>query len=233
MAKEIVNQPREAIFIDDVSKTVIFQDFTEDHIHASGAFWVPALGYNINGFEGHTYISGATNAGKSYFIKKMVQNDKHHRPCILFTDLSGPDKSLEGINYVKFDPQSKHNWDWVLLNHKNKILIFDDVQYNADVLKFKDTMLEKARHANSIVICVNHKTQDWRRTTVPLNECRYVVMFPRSNKGHVIKYLLYELGMNKNLILEIVDKAIKEGRQLILHKFSPFCIATSESILKL
>lgn len=237
--------PRVPLFIDDVSKQIVFNtDLYENYTHLDNAFWIPALGYSNKIFDGHIYISGATGSGKSYILKKMILNDRKERKCILFTDLNDKDPTLEEIPYYKLDLTVESgtdlgkgiiavDWDWVSENDHNKIMLFDDVQFNKQILNYRDQMIEKGRHMNTIVICVNHRLQDYQKTKVPLNESRYIVTFPCSNKGNVKRYLKYELGMMDEDMETVLNTAIHEGRHLIIHKFFPVCIATTESIYKL
>jgi len=222
---------KKAIFIDDHTKTIYYSNHDFECAHLSGAFWIPCL--NKYDFDGHIYISGATNSGKSYIIKKIIQNDLKKRNVILFTDLKNKDPSLNGIEYVKYEEDGKFNDIWLNKHEKNKIMVFDDVQFNEKILIYRDTMLEKGRHLNTIVICVNHKLRDHYQTKVPLNEARFVVTFPCSNRGAVFKYLKDEMEMDKKKLNEILDIACKEGRHLVLHKHHPVCIATTESVFKL
>lgn len=222
------------LFIDDTSKR-LFQADELDNVqsHLTKAFWVPALGYNA--WDGHVYVAGATGAGKSYLIRKMINNDKKKRKCILFTDLKNDDPAFDGMNVEKYDTKEHKDpleSEWLRQQEPNKILIFDDVQFNTAQIKYRDFMLEKGRHLQSVVICVNHKLQDYYQTKVPLNDAKYVITFPCANKGSVIRYLKNELEMNRKFMDDILDIALEEGRHLIIHKHSPNCIATTESIFK-
>lgn len=223
----------EVIFVDNNSKTLVsIKDLEGDSpLHLNKAYWIPALG--TRKFDGHIYISGATGAGKSYLISKIIENDKMKRECILFTDLKTSDPAFKGMKYVTFDEKGQHNTEWLSKNQSKKIMIFDDIQYNEDVLKYRDYMLEKARHVSTIVICVNHKLQDYFKSKVPLNECRFVVTFPCSNRGSVLDYLKDAMGIKTKLGQEIIELACKEGRHLIIHRFHPNVLACTETIIKI
>lgn len=224
---------KRALFIDDISKTIIHDSDFLDHtnLHLEGAFWLPCLGRT--NFDGHVFISGATGSGKSYIIRRMINNDYLKRSVILFTDLTSNDPEFLGMNYVKFDEGGLYNSAWVQDNIDNKIVIFDDVQFNKSIIQFRDVLLEKGRHRNCTVICVNHKIQDYFHTKVPLTESRYVITFPFANKGAVFRYLKHEMELERKKLDAILNEAIKEGRHLIIHRFSPNIIATTESLFKL
>jgi len=240
---------RRALFIDDVSKEVIFTTDLEEAAHKledeeeeekmqpaiilPDANWLPALGYSSK-FDGHTFLAGATESGKSYFIKKMIMNDRYKRDVILFTNLVKDDESFQGMteNLIKFDPSGQYNWDWLLKHDEHKILIFDDIRRNQMFQNYRDKMLEEGRHKNTIVICVNHRLQDWYTTRVALNDCRFVVTFPSANKGNVKRFLKDEYGLDKQQLKDLF-KNIRDSRYLIIHKFAPVCVASTDSIFKL
>lgn len=221
----------QSLLLDDNSEYVLKESLLDaSDIFVKGAYLIPALGYND--FDGHVYISGATGAGKSYFIRKMVDKDKKGRRCVLFTDLDKEDPAYEGMNYVKYNKDGPYNNEWLKKNQANKIMIFDDVQYNDEVNEYRDKLLEKGRHLNIIVVCVNHKLQDYWSSKVPLNECRYVVCFPCSNRGSAAKFIKSELELNKHRVDNILSKVCDEGRHMIVHRFSPNFIAGTKSIFK-
>lgn len=221
------------IFLDIHSREIIYSNTTVERQHFPGAFWIPMLGAHSKKFDGHIYVAGATNSGKSYLIQQIILNDKKKRRPILFTDLQQRDETFDKMEFDTFEEKGLKNWEWVKLNIQDRILIFDDVQFNKNILKFQDEMLEKARHHNCVVICVNHRLQDYHRTKVALNDCSYICTFPCSNKGNVFRYLEYELALDKFLNKEILEIACREGRHLIVHKFMPQMIATTESIFKM
>jgi hypothetical protein len=221
------------IFLDTKSKRIIYSDFEDEWEHFPGAYFIPIIGTKTKKFDGHIYIAGATDSGKSYIIQQIVLNDGKQRVPILITDLKTKDETFDKMKYEKFDEDSQDKgWDWLNKNWTNKILIFDDVQFNEKVLKFKDEMLEKGRHGNTTIICVNHRLQDWHKTRVALNDASYIVTFPCSNKGKVFRYLDSEVALDRNENREILKIACNEGRHLILHKKYPEMIATTSSIFK-
>lgn len=227
--KELVD----ILFIDDVSKkTIDADDFKSNKIlHLDNAFWIPALG--TRKFDGHIYISGATGSGKSFIIRKIIDNDYRKRDCILFSDLNDKDPAYQGMSYTKYDEKGENDSKWLKDNQSNKIMIFDDVQYNENILKYRDYMLEKGRHIGTVVISVNHKLQDYHATKVPLNECRFIIAFPCSNRGSVFRYLKDEIEVNVKMIQDILDVACDEGRHLVVHRFYPNVLATTESLFAL
>ena len=139
-----------------------------------GAYLIPQLGKLK--WDGHIYVSGATGAGKSYLIRQIVENDLKTRKVYLFSDVKN-DASLKGLTL--------HPGDGIvdLGEHlRDCICIFDDYNQGRDL---RDAILEKGRHFNCMCICVNHKHREWKNTMKPLNESKYVVLFPSANKGVV------------------------------------------------
>lgn len=189
-------------------------------------YLIPALGKNE--WDGHIFVSGATNAGKSYLIKKMVMNDVRKRDIVIFSDLK-EDKSFEElyetgrtmlpdqVDQTKEDPFAQ------------KILIFDD-DTNKDHLKIRDHFLEKGRHPDSVVICVNHKLQDWHATKKALNEAKYVVMFPAANKIATYNFLK-RMGFKRDELNSIMDVAVEDGRYLIFHQHNPNALISQRTIM--
>jgi hypothetical protein len=182
-----------------------------------GAYLIPQLGHLK--WDGHIYVSGATGAGKSYLIRQIVEHDLSTRKVYLFSHVNN-DPSLKGLVLNKYDGDRE--------SLKDSICIFDD--YPGTDLR--DDLLEKGRHDNSMVVCVNHKHREWRTTMKPLNESKYVVLFPSANKGTVVKEMGL-LGMDRNQRNAIINLSQQEGRYLILHQHAPNAIITQESVVKL
>lgn len=223
---------KEPLLICHNSKHLFYNsDLTDPVIQIQNGYLVPALGRRD--WDGHIYVSGATGCGKTYIIKKIVENDKLGRHCILFTDLKKSDPSLAGLKYTRYDETDKKaDSEWLRNNQANKIMIFDDVQFNKDLIDYRDHMLEKGRHMNTIVVCVNHKLRDYRNTKVPLNESRFVICFPCSNRGACAQFLQTELELDKHKTQHILDTIAKEGRHMIIHRFHPNLISGTKTIFR-
>lgn len=190
-------------------------------------YLIPALG--ADKWDGHIYVSGATGAGKSYLIKQIVMNDEKKRDVIIFSDLK-EDESFKELydsgRIITLGQATEMNPDEP---YKNKIVIFDDCT-RADAALARDHLLEKGRHPNCVVICVNHKLREWKATMKALNEARYVIMFPSANKMSVVKFL-DSTGMNKKVRDVIIQLSNEDGRYLMYHQFNPNALITQRTVL--
>lgn len=238
MSRDINIFENEPLLIDANSGFVFYNSNLNDideetpYIKIDGAYLVPYIGKRQ--WDGHIFVSGATGAGKSYLIRKIVDKDAKKRQAILFTNNPHKDPAYEGMKYVKYgDLDPIYNKQWLDKNNYNKILIFDDILNHTDYAFYRDKMLEEGRKLGNCVICVNHKLQDYGKTKVALNDCRFIISFPNANSGSIINYLKREMGLNNNKINEILNIIKNEGRQIIIHRFSPNMIAGAKSIFKI
>lgn len=230
---EDIKQNQEINF-DDSSSV----DINKDDIIEGFKDLVPALGYNK--FDGHTYVSGATESGKSFFINKMLMNDRRKRDVFLFTDLPKRDKSFmpmfESGRLKIVRRKASEPWEADYIEFQSKlhgsILVFDDIS-DPDVLQMRDHALLKGRHKDVVVIAVNHKMRNWMDTVQLLTDCKYIVGFPNSNRGTIQRYIKDEFGVNHKTSKIVMQKAIQDGRQIIFHRFSPNVVATQKSVIRL
>lgn len=196
---------------------------------------VPALGYNE--FDGHVYVCGATNSGKSFMINKMLMADKKKREIFLFTDLERRDPSYmplfdsERMKIVR--DKKTQEWEIGVDDLRDKIegniILFDDVT-DPRVKELRNRLLLRGRHKNIMVVAVNHKMRDWNNTKDLLNDAKYLVAFPNSNRGTIIKYLREEFDVPTKARRLIIKQARDDGRQIIFHKFAPNAIATAHTV---
>lgn len=188
----------------------------ENVIHYPQAKLIPQLGKLK--WDGHIYVSGATGAGKSFLIRQIVENDLSTRKIYLFSNVID-DPSLKGIllhRYNEGDPL------------EDSICIFDDYLDRT----LRDTILEQGRHDNTVAITVNHRHREWRQTMKPLNESKYVILFPSANKGTCVNEMRM-LGMNRKQRNAIIDLCQHDGRYMILHQHAPNAVISEKTIVKL
>lgn len=227
---------KEPLLIDDNYKEIFYSTNLDEigdfpYMQIYDAFLIPLLG--VREWDGHIFITGATGAGKSYLIRKIVDNDKKKRQVILFTNLKDDDPAFTGMNYVKYsDDDPVYNAAWLNKNDKNKIMIFDDTLNNKDYNAYRDKQLEEARKKGTTIICVNHKIQDHNNTKVALTDARFVICFPNTNAGQCFRFLKREMELDSKQINDMIKVIKEEGRHMIIHRFSPNFVAGSKSIFK-
>jgi hypothetical protein len=193
-------------------------EFGADKVqHFPGAYLIPQLGELK--WDGHIYISGATGAGKSFLIRQIVQGDKKHRKIYLFS-MVVDDPSLEGLLLHTYNADTD--------SLKNSICIFDD--YPDRILR--DQILETGRHDNTMCIVVNHKHRQWSHTMKPINESKYMILFPSANRGVALNEMK-ALGLNTNQRLLITKLAQNDGRYLIIHQHAPNACITQKTVVAL
>lgn len=223
-----LNQGEKPLFRDANSEDIIFSNPSSQttFIHRPGALWIPAIG--LTEWDGHVFISGATGSGKSYLIDQILNKDnlKEKRERIMFTDLKKKDETIKS-KYKKFGDRGVDT-GFVQGNIDGSMFIFDDVT-DPSVLTFRDHLLEKARHRKATVVCVNHRLRDGAITKKPINESKYIVTFPSSNRGAVGGFMRDFMEMDRNTRQFALQKATNEGRHLIFHMHHPNAVATTES----
>lgn len=199
-----------------------------EYTHIDDGYLLPHLG--AGEWDGHIFISGATGSGKSWIINQIVVHDKKKRERVLFSDLSKPDDGTALFQPKIKDKSLKFDYEVYRpgMDLKNKICIFDDYKD----IRLRDELLEKGRHTGTVVLCVTHKFRDYGRTKMPLNESKYIILFPYANSGVVKKEVKNYVSSNKS-VDQIVDLAKYDGRYLIIHQHAPNMIITQRSMIRL
>ena len=216
------------------------QDETDSAAFTGYQNLVPALGYNK--FDGHVYVSGATGAGKSFLINEMLKHDRRQRLVFLFTDHKKVDPSLKPMIQsgrmliVRREPDEQKPWEvstgQFARDKKGSIIMFDDCT-DPDAIFMRDNALRKARHEDTVVVCVNHKLRDSKATKHMLTNARFLIAFPSSNRGAVGAFMKDWMEMPPKSRRSILRLSIADGRQIVFHMQSPNVVATARSVVQI
>jgi hypothetical protein len=216
------------------------------------------LKYEIN-FDSHTnmfpiidnnshcnyFISGASDAGKTYFMKQLLLDESKRQIYYL-----SPKEYSNMVDQSLVEIYEKDNFNHIIINvvsDINKmpsfkelhgsICVFDDLdtlrrnsrrsnelyQY---VLDYRDRILTRGRHSNISTIVLSHSTRNHKETFVPQKECNIHVYFPRTNKFVYDRYFRDQYQFPKS----VRDKITKESyrsRWLLIKLAFPSYIMTS------
>ena len=188
-------------------------------------------------------LTGSSGSGKSSMIANLVSGDTKKRPVYLYTSLpQGNDPSLAKITETgrmstirMHDPES-----WLDASAMpGGIVIFDDTAFHPmskDVDLLRDSVLETRRHHTDshgqgiTAICVSHGISQWRQTMCPHRECAHVILYPRSGKADVVKYLKNKVGLDKNTVSKLIRESLQHGRYLGVHTAYPSAAYTTNKI---
>lgn len=184
-----------------------------DYTYTHDGYLIPHLG-NLR-WDGHIFVSGATGAGKSFLINQILLHDKLLRKIYMFSDLDED----ESITVPTFSYQEGDDLT-------DSICIFDDFKD----ITLRDHLLEKGRHTNTMVVCVNHKLRDYKWTKKPLNESKWVIVFPSANAPAVFNELLAH-GLKREEAKKILQLSLHDGRYLMIHQHAPNAYVTQRSIV--
>lgn len=205
--------------------------------------WMPALGYKK--YDGHIFVCGSTNSGKSFFIKKMLLRDNLKRPIFLITDLEKLDPSLKellDVGRLKRVRQKARNkkLDVTIDKFQSEIrarsmadgciVLIDDVApSNREIGALRDRILEKGRHRKITAVVVNHQMRGGRTTKTLLTDSEFIVCFPGANRTIVngfMKDLMQIPSWQRRMLL---DQSAEDGRQMMIHLWNPNFVATTQS----
>jgi len=213
--------------------------FKAQNIFLENADFIPLIGKLK--WDGHIFVCGATGAGKTVIIKKILENDQKRRKIFLITDIETRDPSFgdlfdDRMFMVKNKPDKDKPWEVSIGEFKNKmkgsIVVFDDIQsLENEVGALRNKILEKGRHKNIMAIVVNHQMRDHNRTRSALNESRWIICFPSSNRAIVNRFMKDMMEIPAQQRRNILDVAQQDGRHMSLHLFTPNFIATAKSAM--
>ena len=187
------------------------------------------------------YISGVSGSGKSTSAAQYIkQIRKIHRyndmPVYFFTWSALPDPAYKDI--PKFYRVDLKNEDFMSLDTTecaNSICLFDDYTSIPDkeiktyIDKFIRELLENSRKQNTLLIIINHITQDYNRTRHIIFECDSYILYPQFNLNSTTKFLKSYLDLSDEQLAKIKDM---DSRWIFVRKVVPrYLISEQEVIL--
>lgn len=184
------------------------------------------------------YISGPSGSGKTYYAKKYAKKYKNIYPnnnIFLFSKLL-TDKSIDDIAKIKriILNQEILNNKIMPEDLKDSLVIFDDIgsirdpKIKKEVYDIVHDCITIGRHYNIKIIITTHLLTNYKETRSVINECDYVVIFPKSGNYKQIKYFLENyIGCDKYQINKILNLP---SRWICIRKIYPTCILHEKGI---
>ena len=211
-------------------------------------------------FEGHTLICGGTNSGKTYFAVQRIlanlngpKNDR--RQFIILSAEFNKDKTLAPLKHEKYrdyvvgvdcSETAVRNSQWqngeeyfenevsFLVNSAPpSVILFDDSMDTAfpELLRaLINRMLRVGRHQGLNIMVVLHNIRSAAWSTQGHSSAKYLVLFPRSQKGKLVQYLNRDLGIPLNKSRDHVRAFAQAGRSMIVRLHAPECLIGEQLI---
>jgi hypothetical protein len=184
------------------------------------------------------YVCGPNQAGKSTYvanyIKHWVKGNKDV-PIFVISKLDD-DPVLSSVEkYIeRLDVNEVINQPFDIRAYADTMLVFDDVdQFRGKtqmiLLNMVEEVLCNGAHYNINIIITNHLLSDYKKTRTILNECKTIVMFPKSGCSYQVSRILNTyVGLDAEQI-----KTIKSypGRWIAVVKDYPVCIVYQHGAL--
>jgi ABC-type dipeptide/oligopeptide/nickel transport system ATPase component len=183
------------------------------------------------------YICGPSGSGKSFYARKIIEfiKNKHpNRQIILFSP-KDIDPTLEGIRCQKIDLEDKNliNDPLTYKEFKNCICLFDDFEgiENPAIKKLIFSLINRivlcGRDKNINAVITSHVITNGNKYVYFLNECNYLVIFPRCGFDYQIRTRLKNyFGMSENEINKVLNL---NSRWVCIHIKYPRYIISSDS----
>ena len=193
----------------------------------------------------------SSGAGKSWQVNDCllrnpaVQNDLV--PAIyLFSSVGESDPSYKPIRdlyqerFFLVDPRDCSDDQVNINNYKKKsVLVFDDVdsisnkQVRTKIVKFRENLLEIARHRSLVVISTAHLFHNRKATQKLRNSSAYYILYPRNSPKPIDDVLDNQFSMGRHERSDLIKKLKREGRANFLHVDSPPYIVNTKRVMLL
>ena len=202
-------------------------------------------------FEGHTLICGGTNSGKTYWaMNRCLINlkgpKKDRRQFIIFSAEWNHDKTLVPLKHEKYreyvhgvdcseravrdsqwanaDEFYTNEVEFVVNAAPPSVLVFDDavdMAFPVRVRQLINRLLRVGRHQRINIMVILHSIRSAAWSTQGHQSCKYLVLFPRSQKGKITQYLNRDLGVPLNKARDHVRAFGQTGRTMIVRLHAP------------
>ena len=186
------------------------------------------------------YVNGSSGSGKTFWIKRYLQEYKRIYPkseIYVFSPFDS-DVSYEGVKIknIKIEPELLED-NLTSKDFEDSICVFDDVEalsnrtLRKEVLRIMDDILCLGRHYNCSACVVFHEACNGALTKKVLNESHAMVFFPATLGTRSLKYLCENyLGMDKDEIKRLKKlktravAIIKSYPKLVLSEKDIYCL---------
>lgn len=202
-------------------------------------------------FEGHVLICAGTNSGKTYWatqriLKNLKGPKKDRRQFIIFSAEWDKDKTLAPLKHERFrdnvhgvdvSEQSVRDSQWqnsqehfenevqfVVNSAPSCVILFDDAMdsaYPNQMRTLIQKLLRVGRHQQANVMVILHSLRSASWSTQAHQSCKYLVLFPRSQKGKIIQYMNRDLGIPLGKSRDHVRSFSQTGRTMVVRLHAP------------
>ena len=202
-------------------------------------------------FEGHTMICSGTGGGKTFWcVSRILANlkgpKKDRRQFIIFSAEYNTDKTLAPLKHERYrdyvhgvdcsegsvrdsqwanaDEYFENEISFTVNSAPPSVILFDDAMDSAFPDRMRaliNRMLRVGRHQglNIWVILHNIRSASW--STQAHSSAKYLVLFPRSQKGKLTAYLNRDLGIPLGKARDHVRAFSQAGRSLVVRLHAP------------
>ena len=165
-------------------------------------------------------------------LKPVRDNEKYRE---YFT---GVDISEEAIRAYDGSPEDyfKRNVELIVESAEpGTILVADDAMDSdpivAELMRKLIVRIQRVgRHRRIGVMFLLHKLKSGSWSSQAYSSCKYIVVFPRSQKNKIRDMLEVDFGITKRHARELIEDFSQTGREMIIHCHSPNYIANTKLI---
>ena len=176
------------------------------------------------GFNRSILLVGPSGSGKTFLAAKIISASMQK------IEIISPirnDSSLSEIKDRIDQIDIKNYMAYPLVEElADKIIFFDDVETMpkkdiAVISAFRDNLLQTGRHSRITVITATHLLNDYARSKIPLNECEYIVLFPKFDRRPAEDFMRFKLKINKTERDKLIDLSVVTGRYMCIKVSHP------------